>query len=451
MASNCRLLVRLLSRRSARSLRHVQTTTSQATQHSTQSVRVKLVAVSAAAASAVVGYVAYKAVSPTSPAAFPVSTAKTAGTAAEPGKSLGTRLREMTFLNFASLEYDGNIYMTPDDFLQSIIDDKPRLRAERRHVREVEVEKWLRVTPSKSKASSHLFRNLGGKGIISYTEYLFLLCVLTKPQSGFSIAFNMFDTDGDQRVDKKEFLVLMALYMLGRKDVSRSAIANTDAVLMTRRPNLWTLLKVQHAIDDSAADDRAVETTLTTHFFGSRGKDVLTYEDFHRFMDNLQTEVLEMEFNEYSHGSSTIHEQDFARILLRYTTLTKQAHSQYLDRLAKRIPHSQGITFTEFKEFCQFLNNLDDFALAMRIYTYASQPISEGDFRRAVKACTGQLLNSHVVHVVFQLFDADGDGKLSHKEFVAVMKDRLLRGTQMANQTMWESYKTCLKNEVRSS
>jgi len=60
-----------------------------------------------------------------------------------------------------------------------------------------------------------------------------------------------------------------------------------------------------------------------------------------RFMDNLQTEVLEVEFNEFSHGMTTIHEQDFARILLRYTTLTKQAHSQYLDRLAQRIPHSQ--------------------------------------------------------------------------------------------------------------
>jgi len=58
-------------------------------------------------------------------------------------------------------------------------------------------------------------------------------------------------------------------------------------------------------------------------------------------MANLQTEVLEMEFNEFSHGTAKIHEQDFARILLRYTTLTKQAHEQYLDRLATRIPHSQ--------------------------------------------------------------------------------------------------------------
>jgi len=31
---------------------------------------------------------------------------------------------------------------------------------------------------------------------------------IVEPQSGFNIAFNMFDTDGDQRVDKKEFLVV---------------------------------------------------------------------------------------------------------------------------------------------------------------------------------------------------------------------------------------------------
>jgi len=39
---------------------------------------------------------------------------------------MGARLREMTFLSFASVEYDGNVYMTPDDFLQSIVDDQPR-------------------------------------------------------------------------------------------------------------------------------------------------------------------------------------------------------------------------------------------------------------------------------------------------------------------------------------
>ena len=53
------------------------------------------------------------------------------------------------------------------------------------------------------------------------------------------------------------------------------------------------------------------------------------------------------------------------------------------------------------------------------------------DFNRAVKACTGQNLNTHLIHVVFQLFDEDGDGRLSHKEFISVMKERLSRGSRV--------------------
>lgn len=49
-----------------------------------------------------------------------------------------------------------------------------------------------------------------------------------------------------------------------------------------------------------------------------------------------------------------------------------------------------------------------------------------------MKACTGQTLNSHLVHVVFQLFDEDGDGKLSQKEFISVMKERLHRGAKVS-------------------
>jgi len=52
----------------------------------------------------------------------------------------------------------------------------------------------------------------------------------------------------------------------------------------------------------------------------------------------------------------------------------------------------QGISFADFKEFCQFLNNLDDFALAMKIYTYASQPISEGTSRSSSSSSNSSIL-----------------------------------------------------------
>ena len=44
------------------------------------------------------------------------------------------------------------------------------------------------------------------------------------------------------------------------------------------------------------------------------------------------------------------------------------------------ILYYQGISFKDFKEFGMFLNNLDDFAMAIRMYTYANQPVSEGKF-----------------------------------------------------------------------
>lgn len=64
-----------------------------------------------------------------------------------------------------------------------------------------------------------------------------------------------------------------------------------------------------------------VDTTLQVHFFGKKGNQDLHYEGFYKFMDNLQTEVLELEFYEFSKGNIAITEVDFAKILLRYTYL----------------------------------------------------------------------------------------------------------------------------------
>lgn len=119
----------------------------------------------------------------------------------------------------------------------------------------------------------------------------------------------------------------------------------------------------------------------------------------------------------------------------------------YLDRLLDRVKEEKGVTFKEFRDFCQFLNNLEDFSIAMRMYTLADHPISKGiykcnikfllklsqilyldEFSRAVKICTGLTLSNHLIDTVFAIFDEDGDGLLSYKEFIAIMKDRLHRG-----------------------
>lgn len=44
--------------------------------------------------------------------------------------------------------------------------------------------------------------------IIDIYKHVSNFFVFSEPQTGFRIAFNMFDTDGNQRVDKKEFQVV---------------------------------------------------------------------------------------------------------------------------------------------------------------------------------------------------------------------------------------------------
>ena len=66
-----------------------------------------------------------------------------------------------------------------------------------------------------------------------------------------------------------------------------------------------------------------MDTTLLVYFFGRRGNDELRFEDFQPFVENLQTEVLQMEYHEFSKGADTITELDFARILLRYVQVSK--------------------------------------------------------------------------------------------------------------------------------
>ncbi|XP_043970524.1 calcium uptake protein 3, mitochondrial isoform X7 [Gambusia affinis] len=338
---------------------------------------------------------------------------------------------EHRFRMFSSVEYEGQLYMTPQNFIESVTMSEPRNKRPWRSLTKQELEKILSDTPPVWRGSSKLFRNLRERGIISYTEYLFLLCILTKPHAGFKIAFNMFDADGNQMVDKREFLVLQEIFRKKNEKKGRKGDAEKSAQLRS---------------DESIT----IDTTILVHFFGKKGKAELTFDDFYRFMDNLQTEVLEIEFLTYSKGMTTISEEDFAKILLRFTNV--ENISAYMENVRQCIPDEKGITFDEFRSFFQFLNNLEDFAIAMQMYNFASRSIGQDEFARAVYVATGLKLTRHLVNTIFKIFDVDHDDQLSYKEFIGIMKDRLHRGARgYKSVERASSFRSCLKKELASS
>ncbi|KAI4833361.1 hypothetical protein KUCAC02_016269 [Chaenocephalus aceratus] len=222
---------------------------------------------------------------------------------------------------------------------------------------------------------------------LAKTEYLFLLCILTT-HAGFKIAFNMFDADGNQMVDKREFLVLQEIFRKKNEKRGRKGDAEKSAQLVLKKDSqefvarsYWDVLRrgasqvLFSDLAERADESSTIDTTLLVHFFGKKGKAELTFDDFYRFMDNLQTEMLEIEFLTYSKGMTTISEEDFAKILLRFTNV--ENISAYLENVRHCIPDEK------------FLNNLEDFAIAMQMYNFASRSIGQDEFARAVYVATG--------------------------------------------------------------
>ncbi|XP_039530719.1 calcium uptake protein 3, mitochondrial-like isoform X5 [Pimephales promelas] len=367
---------------------------------------------------------------------------------------------EHRFRLFSSVEYEGQLYMTPRNFIESVTMSEPRIKKPWRSLNKQELEKILSDTPPVWKGTSKLFRNFRERGIIAYTEYLFLLCILTKPHAGFKIAFNMFDADGNQMVDKREFLVLQEIFRKKNEKKGRKGDAEKSAQLVLKKENqefvprsYWDMLRrgasqaLFSDLAERADENMTIDTTLLVHFFGKKGKAELTFDDFYRFMDNLQTEMLEIEFLTYSKGMTTISEEDFARILLRYTNV--EDIRSYLENVRQCIPDEKGITFEEFRSFFQFLNNLEDFAIAMQMYNFACRSIGQDEFARAVYVATGLKLTRHLVNTIFKIFDVDHDDQLSYKEFIGIMKDRLHRGGRgYKDLERFISFKSCMKKEL---
>ncbi|XP_066169160.1 calcium uptake protein 2, mitochondrial [Sylvia atricapilla] len=332
-------------------------------------------------------------------------------------------LRKHRFMHFASLEYEGEYYMTPRDFLFSVMFDQVERKASAKKLTKKEVDAAL-LYVAKAKPGPTFFRELGDKGLISYAEYLFLLTILTKPQTGLQIAFKMLDADGNEQVEKKEFFKLQRI--IGKEDDLKAAGDET-------------------VLRETDLDSCGVNTVLLVHFFGKQGKEKLRFSEFFRFMENLQTEVQEMEFIKFSKGLSVMRKEDFAAWLLYFTD--EENNEIYWQNVKDRIEAGENISLEEFKTFCKFTNNLEDFSIAMQMFTVANRPVKRAEFKRAVKVATGQDLSDNVLDTVFKIFDLDGDDCLSHSEFLGVLRNRIHRGLRVPQQQGIQGFWKCVKKE----
>ncbi|XP_052527360.1 calcium uptake protein 2, mitochondrial isoform X2 [Tympanuchus pallidicinctus] len=316
-------------------------------------------------------------------------------------------LRKNRFMHFASLEYEGEYYMTPRDFLFSVMFDQVQRKSSAKKLTKKEVDAAL-LCVTKAKPGPTFFRELGDK----------------EPQTGFQIAFKMLDTDGNEQVEKKEFFKMQRI--IGKEDDLKTAGDET-------------------VFQEAELESCGVNTMLLVHFFGKEGKEKLRYSEFFRFMENLQTEVQEMEFIQFSKGLNVMRKEDFAEWLLYFTD--EENNEIYWQNVKDRFEAGENISLEEFKTFCKFTNNLEDFSIAMQMFTVANRPVKRAEFKRAVKVATGQELSDNILDTIFKIFDLDGDDCLSHSEFLGVLKKRIHRGLRVPQQQGIQGYWKCVKRE----
>ncbi|XP_010728580.1 calcium uptake protein 1, mitochondrial isoform X2 [Larimichthys crocea] len=338
------------------------------------------------------------------------------------------------FRYFATLKVigehgDAEVYMTPQDFIRSITPNEKQ--PENLGLDQFIVKRYdgkTEVTPSglrvarpptffkkiaqereKFADEDSIFYTLGECGLISFSDYIFLTTVLSTPQRNFEIAFKMFDLNGDGEVDLEEF------------DQVQSIIRSQTSMGMRHRDRSTTGNTLKTAGCSSA---------LTTYFFGEDLKGKLTIGSFLEFQRKLQHDVLKLEFERNDPVNGRITERQFGGMLLAYSGVQSRKLKQMQKGLKKMFKDAQGITFEEVENFFTFLKNVNDVDTALSFYHMAGASIDKVTMKQVARTVAKVELSDHVCDVVFALFDCDGNGELSNKEFIAIMKQRLMRGLE---------------------
>ncbi|XP_045534321.1 calcium uptake protein 1 homolog, mitochondrial isoform X1 [Papilio machaon] len=313
-----------------------------------------------------------------------------------------------------SIGENTEVYMTPDDFLRAITPGMKQPDG-------LGLDQYRRYDPKSITQRLNLdldedsiFYKLGSSGLITFSDYIFLLTVLSTSRRHFEIAFRMFDLNGDGDVDCEEFEKVAALIR------QQSSIGSRHR---------------DHA--NTGNTFKGINSALTTYFFGPKLNEKLTIEKFLDFQQQLQKEILSLEFQrKQPDENGRITEADFAELLLAYAGYPAKKKARMLKRVKKMFrDHGVGITKDDYLKFFHLLNNINDVDTALTFYHIAGASIDQPTLRHVARTVAHVDLDPHVINVVFTIFDENMDGQLSNREFVAVMKNRLLRGLEKPKDT----------------
>ncbi|CAG0883511.1 unnamed protein product [Cyprideis torosa] len=309
------------------------------------------------------------------------------------------------FRYFSTLKHaqTGELYMTPADFIRALT---PGLRQPEGLGLDSYYEFDLstdRIVLNLSLEDDSIFFKLGNSGLLAFPDFIFLMTVLSTPVRSFQIAFQMFDLNGDGEVDTEEFDVVYRLMQ-----------AHSSAVKGTAEVNLKAA---------SASD------ALGLYFFGPELKGKLTVEKFLDFHQQINNEITRIEFSQKDDlNIGLITAEDFAELLTSYIGADDDRTIQTRKRVKSKFGSTPSVSLEDYMDFYRFCNSISDIDVALSFYHVAGAAIDRDTLEHLASKVAGVNLNSHLVDIIFEIFDENGDQHLERKEFVSVLQQRMARG-----------------------
>ncbi|KAL0490456.1 calcium uptake protein 1, mitochondrial [Acrasis kona] len=297
-----------------------------------------------------------------------------------------------TFEHFADIEEGGEKFLSSEAFVRSLLMPKPDTPAWVAYPRkdgELVVDK--KMFEDKDLQVMFSFADVNADRKISFPEYDLFITLLSLNPHQFSLAFRMFDADGNGFIDANEF----------------------KNVLQANK-------KHQGPVDSN--------NSIMQYFFGPNQDRKVSFSDFIRFVNKCKDTILKLEFLQHDiEGRGAVSVEAFSELMTNsphFNTINDISHFKKQLNLLKTngfFKPSGRVDYDTYKAFRVMSERIDDISFAMQLYTSGGNAIGRDTFTRAVKNVGIVDIPSRVVDLVFALYDSDNNGTLDWKEFTTAL------------------------------
>lgn len=368
-------------------------------------------------------------------------------------------------------------FMNPRNFLDSMCLVAPEQQSPQKSREEnPENDLFANKLSTYPKQKDRFLTHFNNDGLINFTDYLFLLSILSKSNHKLNLAFELLDYNGDNSIDKHEFQELEKLIAGNSPDIPRAKISDKNLLRTVffgqdfeETLDFPKFLRISNVIREEILR-KEFEILKQVEENSLKNQEMVTIGDDEH--DNLNLDIenngdLENDVKN-NIGENHILPESFAKSILRHTNLPKderEMRTAHIKELYKEKYESYIISFEEYRDFSQFLFALEDIAKVLKFVEKGQQEEEKGDedddsdsdsnsnqalglpphkFQLAVKVATGINLSERSISILYDLLDIDGDGSISYNEIIGIFKNRLDRSLKSYLDEDTMGFKRCL-------